>query len=404
MGKEKEIQGSDLDWILSWTPNDICASLISKCFSRDGLNEPKFYTNDYFKLPTSKFETKREGYTTIGIYICNLHLIQPNFAKIFGYINKPFDGKVISSIESKLSEELYNDRITTDQFADYLNRVQWLGGNEVMEFITPSLTPALLKPDPSIIKKKEKLFKENKKELENGNAIVGSEIEKELIKDAEEYLKKDEGYENFASKSKINIGNNYKNINIMKGPLQNTFDGKYRINKSEYNTGISKEEYASFADSSVLGTHSRAVGVATGGYMANKMRQSLNPVAVGPKGSDCGTKQYLKVKIYPEMKQKYLNRYILGNDGKLVELTSDNIDNYVNKIVQMRSPMFCHMKAPHYCNICTGNQPFLLNLTNFGLAIPRAGTKLLNMKLKKFHDLTVKVSDIDLDTIFKFRN
>ena len=39
--------------------------------------------NDYFKLPKERFGTKRDVYTTMGIYIANLHLIQPKFAKIF---------------------------------------------------------------------------------------------------------------------------------------------------------------------------------------------------------------------------------------------------------------------------------------------------------------------------------
>ena len=216
MRSEKEITGSDLDYILSWEPNDICSSLIRNMFSKTKPSEdPKFLVNDYFKLPKSKFNTKKEGFTTIGIYICNLHLIQPNFSQIFGYINKPFDGDEIENIEAKLSEALLYDKITTDQFADYINRIQWLGGNNIMELITPSLTPALLKPPPGLMAKKKKLFKEHEEEIKNGDALVGAEIEKELIKDAKEYLKKDEGYENFASNAKININNNYKTINII---------------------------------------------------------------------------------------------------------------------------------------------------------------------------------------------
>ena len=404
MRSDREIKGEELDKILQFNSSDICSSLLMELFGKPSPNEdPKYLTNDYFILPTDKFNTKKEGYTTIGIYICNLHLIQPNFSKIFGYINKPFDGKVIGWIEDRLSNALNNDEINTDQFADYLNRVQWLGGNRIMTVITPSLTSALLKPAPGLSELKDKLFEENKDAIDKGDAITASKIEKELVNYAEDYLKKDEGYENFASNAKINISNNYKTMNIMKGALMNTVDGKYRVNSSDYNSGIKKEEYASLADSSVLGVHARAVGVASGGYLAKKSNQSLNAVSAGPKGSDCGTKKYLRVFIYPEMKNSYLNRYIIGPDGKLLELTSDNIDQYINKEVLMRSPMFCHMEEPYYCNMCLGNQPYNLDLENFGLAISRLSNKLLNFKLKKFHDLTIKTNVIDTSTIFKFK-
>lgn len=403
MRPDREIKGDELKSILELTSNDITTTLLLDFFGKPSRDEePKYMTNDYFILPTDRFNTKKEGYTTIGIYICNLHLIQPNFSSIFGYINKPFDGKMIEKIEDRLSNALNYDEINTDQFADYLNRIQWLGGNKIMTIITPSLTSALLKPAPGLEELKEKLFEENKESIEKGDAIVASKIENELINYAEDYLKKDEGYENFASNSKMNISNNYKTMNIMKGALMNTVDGKYRINSSDYNSGIKKEEYSSLADSSVLGVHARAVGVASGGYLAKKSNQSLNAVSAGPKDSDCGTKKYLRVVIYPEMKSAYLNRYILENN-KLLELTPDNIDNYVNKEVMMRSPMFCHMEEPYYCNKCLGNQPYILGLENFGLAISRMSNKLLNFKLKKFHDLTIKTNKIDVSTLLKFK-
>lgn len=407
LGTEVELTEKQRSEILALDSNDITASLITKLFAKSEYNKPPMYhVNDYFKLPKERFGLKKDVYTTIGIYIANLHLIIPRFKKIFGYINKPFDGKVLGFIEDKISDALYYDHITTDDMADYYNRVQWLGGNDKMSFLTPSITPALLKPPKAVIDKKNKLFKENKDELADtnpNNAVVASAIEKELVHDAEEYLKNQDGYENFASKSKIDIGNNYKTMNIMRGPLLNSYTGKYKVNKSEYNTGITKDEYASTADASVIGSYARAINTAKGGYLAKKSNQTLNAVMAAEKGSDCGTKMTLDVFIYPSMKNDYLNRYIVEN-GKLVELTIDNIDKYVNTTVHMRSVMYCKMKEPYYCNMCLGNQPYLLGLEHFGLAISRIPNKLLTLSMKKFHDLTIKTSHINEDTLFDFDN
>lgn len=405
LGKDRELSNEERDKILSIDSDDISITLITKLFTKTEYDkDPLHRVNDYFKLPKERFGLKKDVYTTIGIYIANLHLIKPRFFKIFGYINKPFDGDVIKFIDDKLSDALYNDRITTDDMADYYNRLQWLGGHDQMSFLSPSITPALLKPPKSIIDKKNKLFKEHEKELDSSNpqnGQVATAIEKELVNDATEYLKTQDGYENFASKSKINIGNNYKTMNIMRGALLNSYTGKYTVNKSEYNTGITKDEYAATADAAVVGSHARAINTAKGGYLAKKFNQTLNAVTADKKGSDCGTKLTLDVHLYKSMRDQYLNRYIVDN-GKLVELTNDNIDKYIDTDVKMRSPLFCKCEEPQYCNMCIGNQPYLLGLENFGLAMSRIPNKLLNLSMKKFHDLTIKTEKIDLDSVFEF--
>lgn len=401
---EKEIIGEDLAEILALTPDDICMSLYEKYFFKtDPDTPPKFNVNDYFKLPITKFNTKKEVWTTIGIYLMNLHLIQAKFSSIFGYINKPFNGKTIGYIDDTLSNALYYDKITTDDMADYYNRLQWIG-HDKFSLMSPSITPALLKPAPGLMEKKAELFKKYEKELDPSNpdnAIVASKIEAELIAYAEEYLKSVDGYENFASGSKVNIGNHYKTMNIMKGPLLNSYTGQYQVNASEYNTGITKDEYASISDSAVLGAHARAVNTGKSGYLAKKSNQALNAVIAGPKGSDCKTSKTYDVKIYPNMKTSYLNRYIVEGDS-LIELTPENIDKYVNKTVHMRSPIYCKMKEPCFCNICVGNQPYLLGLTNFGLAVNRISNKLLTLSMKKFHDLTIKTEKVDPSTLLHF--
>lgn len=405
MINEKEITGNDLNEILALEGKDITITLLGNYFFKTDPNKPpRFEVNDYFKLPTSRFNTKREVWTTIGIYIMNVFLLE-NFRDIFGYFNKPFDGSAIKTIDGKLSNALYYDKISTDLMADYYNRLQWIGGHDRLSLITPSITPSLLKPLPKVMARKKQLLKQYEKELDPSNpdnALVASKIEKELCELAEEELKKLDGYENFASKSKINIGNNYKTINVMKGPLLNSYTGQYEVNASEYNTGVKKEEYTSIADSAVIGAHARAINTAKGGYLAKKSNQALNALQAGPKGSDCKTSKTLPVFLYKDMAKQYMNRYIVDN-GKLVELTEDNINKYVNTTVNMRSPLYCKMEEPCFCNICCGNQPYLLGLDNFGLAINRISNRLLTLSMKKFHDMTIKTQPIDINKLFDFK-
>ena len=47
------------------------------------------------------------------------------------------------------------------------------------------------------------------------------------------------------------------------------------------------------------------------------------------------------------------------------------------------------------CNKCAGDLYYRLNINNVGLIFNSVGTTILNLSLKKFHDMSVKVSEID---------
>ena len=88
-------------------------------------------------------------------------------------------------------------------------------------------------------------------------------------------------------------------------------------------------------------------------------------------------------------------RYIVEK-GKLKLLTPDNVKEYMGKEVNMRTPLYC--TSDKYCNVCSGNQYYMMDgLRNVGLLTNRVGTSLLNAALKGFHDMSLKIVDIDID-------
>lgn len=85
-------------------------------------------------------------------------------------------------------------------------------------------------------------------------------------------------------------------------------------------------------------------------------------------------------------------RYILEK-GKLVLLTPENFSQYENKYVEMRSPMFC--KSEKLCSKCAGEFYYKLGIENIGLTTSKIGGKMLNLCLKKTHDVTMKIDTFD---------
>ena len=84
----------------------------------------------------------------------------------------------------------------------------------------------------------------------------------------------------------------------------------------------------------------------------------------------------------------------MEND-KAVLLTTGNIDNYVGKLVKLRSPMYC--KNEKYCSKCTGGLYHKLGIENVGLIANVIGTSMTTLALKSFHNTSVKLKEINYE-------
>lgn len=137
-------------------------------------------------------------------------------------------------------------------------------------------------------------------------------------------------------------------------------------------------------------------GTQVGGYLNKKMSAAFQGVVLDKHGSDCGTSLALEIIITASNKSQFLHRYIVVG-SKLVLLDSNNIDNYVNKKVRLRSPMYC--KGDRLCNKCAGELYYKLGIENIGLTSTKLAGTLLNLNMKKFHNTTASITRVNLDDI-----
>ena len=101
------------------------------------------------------------------------------------------------------------------------------------------------------------------------------------------------------------------------------------------------------------------------------------------------------------MKKQFLDRYVLEANGQLTLLTADNIDNYIEKEIILRSPLFC--KSDCICNKCAGEFFYKMDIKNAGLMTNTMAGVLMNASMKKFHDASVKFSKIEISNYIKKR-
>lgn len=402
-----KLNDNDKKYLLSLKPSDLTfTTLVSllgniekpKTHLGDiGSSKPRYDVTDTFDLTPSEYFVKSKITTTVGKFLFNKYIIEAlNLIDSIGYVDWAIGSSGLSKLEDMLAVALLNDKITTKTFKEYINRRDTLGSS--LNFvIAPSFTIGVLTEQKAVTKEKNKLVTQHKKELDEGNAVLGEHIEKRLLEIAKNELKNDPGMELYDSGALGSFKNNYKNNNVIRGPVFNNITGKYDFVSSSLINGIDKKDIPCYGNSVVSGAYPKAVGTQVSGYFAKQILAALQTEMLDVENSDCGTKRYIEFKITSKNAKDLQYRYIIEN-GKLIELTPDVIKTYIGKTVKLRSPQMCIGKK--ICHHCAGNLFYKLGITNIGLTTSRVATTLTNLGMKKFHDSTIKTQAIELDDIF----
>ena len=390
--------------------SDITYSLFMNLFG--SFNGKSFaHPYDIFEVPAGIYQYKdlkgktlknvKPFTTTLGIWLLNIFLLRDfGFSFLFGYINKPFNDKVMKDINQTLGYALVEDKISIETYTKFLNYTQFLMPFETV--FGSNHTEEVLKFSKTVEAKKNELIKQHKAELDAGNIAVAEKIEKELINFAKEYLKDDPGLDVFLSGGGGSLGNNFKNLYIDKGMIKNPDPNAkqaFTFISSSFLNGIKADEYSTFANSLAAGPYSRAKKTEVGGYWEKLVKAATETIVVDEYGSDCGTKKYLKETLTKDNISQYMYNYVVKSDGSLEEITTDNMDKFIGKTVNMRFSAFCKSKTG-ICSKCAGNLFYRRKSYNVGLGCIQVCSTLKNKSMKGFHDSTIKTTEMDPITAF----
>ena len=395
----KKITDKELyDELINLEESDITASYIYGLFGEyDGKSRCNPY--DLIDIPPGSYgpegnKNKSKFTTTVGIWIFNKWFIENDLFDLFKYVNKTINSDQLDSMNQELSYALMEDRIHVSALKRYLMKTQL-----AMQFVTvlaPNYSEELLTVSTKIDKLKDELIKKYKKELDAGDTVIAEQIEKELIAYAKDLLKDDPAMDSFVSGARSNINNNFKNMFIWKGATRDPNpDAKqeYRIATSNYMEGIKREEFSLYCNSGIDGAYSRGKKTEHGGYLENLATMAYQDLILDEPGTDCGTDRHIEVMLTPKNVKQYMYNNIIGANGKLTELNSQNKDRFMNKRVKMRMAYLCPHEKP--CNACAGNFYYKLGIKNVGLTLMQVFSIYKNKSMKAFHDSTVQLTEID---------
>ena len=395
----------DIEYLLNIKEKDITTSFIMETFGEFDTGQ-RFRPYDLIEIPANSYgsekkRNKEKFMTTVGIWIFNKYFIEPHLFDLFTYINKTIDNKLFGQINNQISEAVLEDKLPISAMNDFMMKTQ-----KCMPYISilaPNYTDKMLTCTKVIAKKKAELYKKYKDQIDKGDEIAAKKMEDELMKFALDYMGDDPSMDMFISGARGSIGNNFKNMFVMKGVVKDPDPNakqKYNIALSNYLDGISSDEYALFANSLAAGPYARAKKTENGGYREKLFLRAFQHLTLDDEGSDCGTKRYLEIVLTEKNINLWMYSYIIEG-SKLVELTSDNKDKYLGKRLKIRYSAFCESKTG-ICNKCMGNLYYRLGeKVNVGTSLTQIPSTQKNISMKAFHDSTQQLFEMNLEDVFQ---
>ena len=257
-----EINGTDLEGIFKLKHTDITLSFMKKMFANKDKVKKLYNTDDTFTLKAGKLRNTGTIRTTIGRYIVNLFLFE-NVK--YPYVNDAFNKKKVSSIMLEITEMLLEKEVSEEDYADLLNRMGWLGWS-ISSFVSSTLGYDDFIIPPATAKLKKDLLAKYSEEIENGDTIIVSKIEEQLIASALKELKGTPALDIYAAGCRGSIGNNLKNMILMRGLVADpSRPGKFKVSTSSLVDGTPPEEIVAGANILLAGAGGRAVLTRLGG-------------------------------------------------------------------------------------------------------------------------------------------
>lgn len=385
----------EINYIVNLSEKDcLKISVISDLFGDCGSG-PKYNPSDLITIPAGSYGTeghknKKPFTTTVGLWVFNRAFIEKDLFDLFGYINEHVTKKVLGKIKTKVTDAIMMDRLPLQVLKDLLKKQ-----NKIMPFCTilcPGFSMKLLTITKKVEAEKAKLIKKYKKEIDARDEQTIVKIQDELMELAKNELKGDPALDLFDGVGLGDMGNNFKNMFVMKGLIRDPDPTKgYNVVMSSYVNGVDENEYKYLANSLAEGPYKRGVRTQIGGYWEKLILSAYQHLKINK--ADCGTKRTLTITLDDDNLHYYMYSNIVEG-SRLIELTPDNADKYRGKTVKIRFSSLCECKDG-FCEACTGGLFKRIGIKNIGCAMPQIASTVKLKAMKAFHDSQVEFATID---------
>ena len=399
------ISAEDTKKLLELKKSDLTVTMIAKLFGNtiDASNTnksnvfntkgPVFNIRDKMVLSAGQYINKERVTTTVGKFLFNKLIVEDCVESIVpnSYYNEIMNKSKLGKLNDLIAINVLDKKLELENLIKYINDIEFWSLSLIPIFAA-SFSLETMQPNYEVNKLKEELLSK----APDKKLATLVDIEDQLVEKANDVLTGSTGKHLFDSGARGSFENDYKNMSVSIGVVENPITKDYDFMTSNYIEGLKKEDIPAAANIVVNSEYPKAIGTAVGGYMQKSMFSVYQSMEIDKEGSDCKTRKGIKIFLDKDAISDYKDQYILDGDKNI--LIDDNLpDKYKNRYVIIRSPLYCIGKK--VCNKCIGERFYKLGITNIGLTTPAVSGSLQNASLKLRHSLKIKVNKINENEI-----
>lgn len=328
--------------------------------------------------------------TTVGRYLVNQLVLVKPFGNRLPYINEVWK---ISQIDQQVANLILAGEIGRREYELYMDYGYFIG--QSCELGVSGISKKALTTDPRVKELRAKLIAENKDNLSDPTVITT--IESQLIAMDKAWMADDEGSDFYAVTAGKSYSEHRKKMFLTMGLFQafgkDTND--YAFVPNSLAEGWDRQHLPTIINEARRGSHSRAVGTASGGEETKFVIRVFQDIHITE--NDCFTTRGMPLILTEQNYQHIFNfyRYAYIN-GKKVKIDNSNYQQYLGKLIYLRTPQYCQAKKG-LCYACAGGYFEQLKNPNIGMLALDITAKFTSIELKSMHVAgvkTLKITDL----------
>ena len=179
------------------------------------------------------------------------------------------------------------------------------------------------------------------------------------------------------------------------GGIESSFQkpGEFALVQKSLNEGMDMDNIPALYNSIREGSFDRGHDTALGGEKVTFLQRIYQNTKII--AGDCGTQlvdyRYLDKRIAT----LFIGFNIMEN-GKPVELTHQNINDYVGKMVKLRRPILCQAPLTDFCSVCAG-RALAKNPRAVAAEIAAVGSAIMGAFMSSMHGIELAVAHYDFN-------
>lgn len=336
--------------------------------------------------------------TTYGNWFINWLLLYSVFGAKIAYMQGDITPSRIEAILIKNfhdnpadGEQELPDRFYVREYLDYMRALFFLPG--LAQVCVWAATPKTLQAAPGIEEYKAQLLEQNKEKLNDLATIA--KIDSELVKYDLQYLKGDPGMNFLRGGKAVEVvrKKKYGMMGAEVGLDDNASTGV--LIKNSLSQGWEIDKIPEMFTTVRSGSYDRGAQTMLGGVSVKWLLRASANMQITTE--DCGSKVGMPTLISKKLVPKLVGMTLTDGKSDTKITTEEQAGTYLGKLVNVRSPMFCHLELTDFCKVCCGDR-LAINPEGLSVTISDYGSTILNIFLKKMHGKKLSTAVMDYRT------